>query len=168
VQGAPLLDRLSAQQIAHLEKRLAEDNRRFARENLRGSERERRKRRTERNVERLEDWVGRLSQAQVRRVREFTDRAPLLDEQRAVDRKRLQAEVMAIIRAKRAQRELAERIADWERGREPTYAAALETWREQAFAMLLDLDRSLTSEQRARFSANLRRYAEEFEALSTR
>ena len=71
VQGAPLLDRLTPQQITHLERRLAEDNRRFQRENLRGSERERRRHRTERNVERLEDWVGKLSQAQLERVKQL-------------------------------------------------------------------------------------------------
>ena len=35
---APLLDRLTPQQVAHMEKRFAEDNRKFAREYLRGSE----------------------------------------------------------------------------------------------------------------------------------
>ena len=79
---APLLDRLTPRQIAHFERRLAEDNRRFARENLRGGERERRKRRTERNVERLEDWLGRLSRAQVERVAQYSERAPLLDDLR--------------------------------------------------------------------------------------
>ena len=78
--GAPLLDKLAAREIANLERRIAEDNRRFARENLRGSERERRRRRTERNVERLEDWVGGLSRAQVERVKQYSERAPLLDE----------------------------------------------------------------------------------------
>ena len=46
---APLLDRLTPQQVAHMEKRFAEDNRKFAREYLRGSEAERRKRRAKRS-----------------------------------------------------------------------------------------------------------------------
>src|SRR5207253_6080689 len=97
---APLLDRLTPRQIAHFERRLAEDNRRFARENLRGGERERRKRRTERNVERLEDWLGRLSRAQLERVKQYSERAPLLDELRDRDHKRLQAQLLAMLRAK--------------------------------------------------------------------
>ena len=41
--------------------------------------------------DRLEDWVGKLSQAQMERVREYAERMPLIDELRDRDRKRLQA-----------------------------------------------------------------------------
>jgi uncharacterized protein DUF6279 len=163
---APLLDRLTPQQIAHLERRLAEDNRRFARENLRGSEHERRKRRTERNVERLEDWVGRLSRAQVDRVAQYSERAPLLDEHRDRDHRRLQAEFLAIVRAREAKKRLAEWAANWDRGRDPAYGAALEASRKEYFAMGLDIDKSLTPEQRARAAGELKRYGDEFRALA--
>jgi hypothetical protein len=166
VQGAPLLDRLTPQQIAHLERRLAEDNRRFQRENLRGSERERRRRRTERNVERLEDWVGRLSQAQRDRVKQYSERAPLLDELRDRDHKRIQAEFLAIVRAHEARKRLPDLAANWDRGREPAYLAALEAARKEYFAMALDLDRSLSAPQRARAAAELRRYADDFRTLA--
>jgi hypothetical protein len=166
VQGAPLLDRLSAQQIAHLEKRLGEDNRRFARENLRGKERERRRRRTERNVERLEDWVGRLSQAQRDRVAQYSERAPLLDDFRDRDHQRIQAELLAMVRAKAAQKRLPELAANWDRGRDPAYVAALEASRKEYFAMALDIDRSLSGQQRERALHELRRYADDFRTLS--
>jgi hypothetical protein len=165
---APLLDRLTPEQIRYMERRIAEENRKFQRDYLRGTERERRERRAKQVVDRLEDWVGKLSRAQVKRVREFAERAPLLDELRERDRKRLQADVMRIIRAKEAQKRLAGRVSEWERGRDPAYAAGTETWREHAIAMLVDLDRTLTREQRARVAGNLRRYAEDFEALSGR
>lgn len=163
---APLLDRLTPEQIAHLERRLAEDNRRFEKENLRGNERERRRRRTTRNVERLEDWVGGLSEAQVQRVRQYSERAPLLDEYRARDHKRLQAALLAILRAKRAREQLPDFVSNWERGREPAYAAALEASRREYFAMALDLDRSLSARQRARGLERLRSYAADFRALA--
>jgi len=163
---APLLDRLTPQQVANLERRLAEDNRRFARENLRGNERERRKRRTERNVERLEDWVGRLSRAQAERVAEYSERAPLLDEHRDRDHKRLQAELLGIVRAREAKKRLADWAASWDRGRDPAYSAALEASRREYFAMALDIDQSLSIEQRARASGELERYAREFRALA--
>jgi len=166
--AAPLLDRLSAEQVAQIERRLAEENRRFTRDNLRGSERERRRKRDKYVADRLEDWVGKLTQAQVERVREYSERTPLLAELRDRDRRRLQAEVMAIVRAKQAKARLASRIAEWERGREPAYVAALAAWREQYFALLTDIDRTLTPEQRARTQRQLRRYAEDFEALSAR
>ena len=163
---APLLDRLTPEQLAHLEKGFADDNRKFARENLRGSEKERRKRRARRVEERLEDWVGNLTQAQVERVRQYSERAPLYDELRDRDRKRLQAEVLEMVRLREAQKRLPERAAHWERGRDPAYVAASDAARREYFALLLDLDRTLTREQRARAMENFERYAEDFQILA--
>jgi len=167
-QMAPMLDRLSAAQVEHLQERLAEENRVFAREYLRGSERERRERRSRRIIGRLEDWLGALSNAQVERVREYSARMPLIDEMRDRDNRRLQAEVVAMIRAGEAKRRLAGRVAHWELGRDPAYAAArAEAWREFD-RLLIDVDRLATAEQRARAVAELRRYAEEFRVLAAR
>jgi len=165
---APLLDRLSAEQAAKMEKRFAEDNRKFAREYLRGSEPERRKRLAKRVEERLEDWVGNLSQSQLERVKQHSERAPLYDEMRDRDRKRLQGELLDMVRKREAQKRLPERAANWERGREPAYAAASETGRKEYFALLLELDKTLSPEQRARAQANFRRYAEDFNVLARR
>lgn len=162
---APLLDKLDPQQIAQIERQLAEDNRKFARENLRGSERERRKRRTERNVERLEEWVGRLSQAQIDRVAQYSERAPLLDELRERDHKRMQGELMKMIRARQARQRLPDFAASWDRGRDPAYAAAIQTARREYFAMALDLDKSLSPRQRSLGQKKLHGYAEEFRKL---
>ena len=163
---APLLDRLTPQQIAQLEQQLAEDNRKFARENLRGSDRDKRKRRTERNVERLEDWVGRLSQAQIDRVAQYSERAPLLDEMRDRDHKRLQGELLRLIRAKQVRERLPELAAHWERERDAAYAAALEASRKEFFAMAIDLDKSLSPRQRSHGQRKLRGYAEDFRKLT--
>jgi hypothetical protein len=165
---APLLDRLTSEQIEAMEQRIAEANRTFYRDHLRGSERERRARRARVAVNRLEDWVGKLTHAQVQRVREYAERAPLTEELRDRDRKRLQNDVVAIVRAREARARLAERVVSWEKGREPAYEAALDAWREQYFAMLIDVDRMLTHEQRARALGHMRRYAEDFEALAAR
>ena len=165
---APLLDRLTPEQVAQIERRLADENRQFYRDNLRASERDRRRKRARFIIDRLEDWVGKLTQAQIQRVREYADRAPMVDELRDRDRKRVQKDVIAILRAREARARLGERLANWDRGREPAYVAALDTWREQYATFLTDLDRTLTPEQRARVLANLRRYTEDFEALSAR
>jgi hypothetical protein len=166
--AAPMLDRLTPEQIAQIERRLADENRKFQRDNLRIDERDRRRKRAKFVVDRLEDWVGKLSQPQLERVREYAERMPLLDELRDRDRRRLQREVLAVIRARQARERLPELIANWERGREPAYAKALESWRAQYFNLLIDIDGSLGSEQRRRAHANLRRYAEDFEALTGR
>ena len=76
--------------------------------------------------------------------------------------------MLAIIRARQAQARLPERVANWDRGREPAFVAALNAWREQYFALLVDIDRSLSTEQRGRALGHLRRYAEEFETLTAR
>jgi hypothetical protein len=166
VRLAPLLDRLSSREIDHFERRLAEDNRKFAKENLRGSERERRKRRTERNIERLEDWLGKLTQAQADRVAIYSARAPLLDDFRDRDHRRLQAELIALLRAKEAKKRLPEFASTWERGRDPAYVAALDTSRKEYIALALDLDRTLSGEQRARASERLARFADDFRSLA--
>ena len=165
---APLLERLDDAQIAHLEQRLADDNRRFARRFLRGPERKRRERRAERIAERLEDWVGRLSQAQVERVRRYSESMPLLAEMRDRDNRRLQAGLLELLRAREAEERLPQFVVDWEQGRDPAYAQAVAASRRELFAMLLELDRTLSPEQRERAIAHLHRYAAEFRLLAAR
>jgi hypothetical protein len=165
---APLLDRLTPSQVAYLERQLAEDNRSYARKYLRGTQAERRRRRVERNVERLEDWVGELSKGQLERVASYSERAPLLEELRDRDRKRLQARFLAIVRAHAAQERLPDAAAHWDGEREPAYASAYEAARAEYFAMLLDIDRSLSAEQRARAQRALGRWASDFRTLARR
>ncbi len=165
---APLLDRLTPRQIAHMEKRFAEDNRKFAKEHLKGTEAERRKRRAKRVEQRLEDWVGRLSQEQRQKVQRFAERVPLYDELRERDRKRMQAEFLDMVRRREAERRLPDWVAHWERGRDPAHVAASERFRKEYGELLLELDRTLSPEQRARAEANLRRYAEDFRILARR
>ena len=93
--------------------------------------------------------MGKLSQAQMERVREYAERTPLLDEMRDRDRKRLQGEVLAVIRARQARERLPELLANWERGRDPPTSRRCESWRDQYFALLMDIDHTLSPEQRA-------------------
>jgi hypothetical protein len=165
---APLLERLTPQQVAHMEKRFAEDNRKFAREYLRGAEADRRKRRAKRVEERLEDWVGNLSSVQLEKVRQFSERTPLYDELRARDRERMQAEFLAMIRKREAQKRLPDWSANWERGRDPAHLAASERFRQDYFTLVLEIDKTLTPQQRNRAAANFRRYAEDFTVLARR
>lgn len=167
-EAAPLLDRLEAENLSHFETRLAEDNRKFAREYLRPPPEERRERRLRRTVERLEDWVGGLSEEQLRRVRRYNERAPLADEMRAREHQRLQRELVAMLRAREATRKLADWAPNWDRDREPAYAEAIRRIRTETMDMLLDLDRMLTGEQRRAAVARLRSWAADFEHLMRR
>jgi hypothetical protein len=118
--------------------------------------------------ERIEDWVGNLSQAQLERVRQFSERLPLSDELRDRDRKRMQAELLDMIRRREAEMRLPDWASNWERGRDPAHVAATERFRHEYAALLLELDRTLTPEQRGRAEASFRRYAEDFRVLARR
>jgi hypothetical protein len=110
--------------------------------------------------------VGTLTPAQAERVRQYTERAPLTEELRERDHKRLQAELLAMIRAREAGRRLAQGAADWDRGRDPAYLAAIAAHRKEFFAMLLDFDRMLTGEQRSRAAERLQGFAADFRVLA--
>ena len=166
--AAGLLDRLSAEQISHLEARLAEENRKFAKELLQGTMEERHKRRVTRNLERLEEWYGPLSEAQAERVRRYSTRAPFSAELRDRDRKRRQGEFVAMLRAREAGKRLAPWAQDWEQGREPAYVEAAHATHAEYVELLLDLDRTLSSEQREHAARRLKRYATLFDTLARR
>jgi hypothetical protein len=73
-----------------------------------------------------------------------------------------------MIRRREAQKRLPDWIANWERARDPAHLAAAERVRHEYYALLLDLDKTLTREQRSRAVANFRRYAEDFTVLARR
>ena len=163
---ADLLDRLTPEQIAYLERKFAEDNRKYARDFLAGSVEERRRRRVKRNIERLEEWFGDLSEAQTERVRRYADRAPFPEGMRDRERKRLQTEFLAIVRAREAKARFADWAVHWDRGREPAHAAAVRAQRMEYFAMLLDLNKTLTASQRQSAVVRMQELASDFERLS--
>jgi hypothetical protein len=163
---AGLLDRLQPAQITHLEQRLAEENRKFVKEQVQGTPEERHERRVKRNVERLAEWYGPLSDAQVERVRRYSARAPFSAELRDRDRRRRQAEFVAILRAKEAQKRLAAWAQDWDGGRERAYVEASKATTTAYMDLMLDLDRTLSAEQRERAAARLQRYAALFNSLA--
>ncbi len=165
-ESAGLLDRLSPEQIAHFEQRLAEENRKFVKEQVQGSMEERNQRRVKRNLERLEEWFGPLSEAQEARVRRYGARAPFSADLRDRDRRRRQAELLAMLRAREARQRFAAWMQDWEAGRESAYEAAARATRAEYTELLLDLDRTLSAEQREHAVRRLRRYAELSESLS--
>jgi hypothetical protein len=160
------LDRLSPAQIEHLERRFAEDNRKVARESLEDTPEEQRSRRLKRIVHAMQDWLGELSDAQRERVRQFNDGAPLNGELRDRERRRRQAELLAMLRARESGRRLADWTAEWDRGREPAFAAANRAFMDGFFAMLADVERTLSARQREIAIARLREYARDFDMLA--
>jgi len=160
------LDRLSPAQIERLEQRFAEDNRKFAERWLDGTPAERRARRFRRLAHELQDWLGEMSDAQLERVREFNERAPLNGELRDRERRRLQAELLAMLRARSSAPQLADWAAHWDRGREPEFASANRAYLEGLFTMLAGVERSLSADQRRHVVRRLRGYARDFQVLA--
>jgi hypothetical protein len=165
-EAAGILDGLDPAQIGHLERRLAEDNRKFARERMQGSMEERNQRRVKRNVQRLEEWYGSLTEAQVERVKLYSARAPFSAELQDRDRRRRQAEFLDMLRAREAHKRLAGFVKEWDAGRAPDYADASRRTREEYMNLLLDLDRTLSAEQRQHAVARIRRWSGLFDTLA--
>ena len=164
-QAAGLLDQLSPEQIEHLERRLAAENRDFAKEQIQGTMEERHERRVKRSIERLEEWFGPLSEAQAERVQRYGARAPLSAELRDRDRRRRQAEFIAMLRAREAKLRFVQWLQDWEDGREPAYVEASRAIHAEYVSLLLDLDRTLAAEQREHLAQRLKRFAGLFDSL---
>lgn len=164
---APILDTLEPDQIANLERRFADDNRKYAREFLSGTPEKRRARRARRNVERLEDWFGNLTDQQAERVRQHNEQQALIDEARDRERKRVQTELLAVIRAREARHKLAAWATQLVPGRgEPAYAAAARQYVESYFDLLVDIERIALPRQRERVLARLQGYADDLTQLS--
>jgi hypothetical protein len=160
------LDRLTPAQIENLERRFAEDNGKFAREWLEGTPEEQRARRLKRLTHTLEDWLGELSDAQRERVRQFNEVAPLNGEMRDRERRRRQAELLAMLRARESARRLADWAAEWDRGRDPAFARANREFTDGLLAMLADLERTLSPRQRTLAVARMREHARDFQLLA--
>jgi hypothetical protein len=162
---ADLLDHLTPEQVAQIERKFTEDNRKYARDFLEGSVEDRRRRRVKRNVERLEEWFGELSETQIERVRRYAERAPFPEGMRDRERKRLQADFLAIVRAQEAKKRFAEWAVQWERRREPGHAAIVQAQRMEYFVMLVELIKTLTPSQRQAAETRFRELAADLERL---
>jgi Family of unknown function (DUF6279) len=151
-----LLERLSPAQIAQIERRFAEENRKFAREWLEGTPEARRARRHERLTGLLQDWLGDLDDAQREQVRRYSESAPLSGERRDLERRRRQAELVALLHAGESAHWLGAWALGWERARGA----------DGFLDMLADLERSLNPRQRAHVIARLRGYGRNFHVLA--
>jgi len=166
-ESAELLDGLSPAQIERFQERLDKESRNHAKEiGLAEPPGERRTRRTKRNIERLEDWFGTLTDAQVERVRLYSARAPLDDDLRDRNRKQMQREMVAMVKAKQARQRLVQWAVAWDQNRDPAYETLRKENLREYFSMLLDLDKTLSPEQRSRAIQRLRGFAGDFHALA--
>jgi hypothetical protein len=168
--AAAVLSSLTPAQIARFEVKLQRENEDFAAEYVAPPPDAQRRRRFERTLELMEEWVGPLSDSQRARMQGLSFAVPLTNALRHADRQRRQEAFIAILAEHLAPETLAPALEAWmiawDAGRAPEYEALSNEARRQTVAMVLDLDRSLTSKQRTRLQARLARYAREFESLA--
>jgi hypothetical protein len=160
---ADFLLQVHPEQVAHLERRFAEDNAKAVRESVKGTPQERREARAKRFVERIEDWTGRLSATQRELVRARVGAMEDVTDEWMGDRRYRQAETLALVRARPTREEmvagLTRILVDTDSWRRPGYAAKLRARDEQVFAMIAALDATLTPEQRGRLHRRVSGYA---------
>jgi hypothetical protein len=168
--AAPILVTLTPRQIAELEKRLAKANKKYADEFLPADEDKRLRIQARRLARRFEDWTGTLDDEQEARIERFVKAHLRTTQMRFEDRQRWQREAVELIRRYRTAKELAPRLADVfvqpARHRRPEYVQALVAWESDLTDLIVELDRTLSPEQREHALQRVERYAEDFEALA--
>jgi len=168
--AAPLLAQLSDAQIGEIEKNFAEKNRKFFKDRLEGDERKLRKKRADQLLKYFSEMTGKLSNAQEARIERFADDFGRMTALRFQDRKRWQGQVVALLRTERKSPQFAAHLAALfarpEDGRSAEYVAATARYESGLAELVVDIDRTLTAEQRVRAVRRMQHYADEFTALS--
>jgi hypothetical protein len=168
-EAVPTLVQLGPDQLARLEHRLAEENEKFAREFLYGDAALQRRVYSERLQSQIDDWVGSLDRAQIAIIDRFVHAHQPYLRLRFEDRQRRQREALVLIRRERNPAELllplATLLADQDSGRSEEMRTAARRWEDGIGQMYLELERSMTREQRQRAQTRLRRFADDFNRL---
>ena len=168
--AAPLLAQLSDAQIAEIEKNFAEKNRKFSMERLEGDQKKLQKRRADQLLGYFSEMTGKLSDAQEARIERFAGDFGRMTALRFEDRKRWQGRALALLRTERRSPQFAAHLAALftrpEEGRSAEYIAASARYESGLADLVVDIDRTLTAEQRVRAVRRLQHYADEFTALS--
>jgi hypothetical protein len=152
-ESAPVFAAFGPDNLAALERKLADNNQKFAKEYLSGDQAKRDRARAKWLQERFEFFLGDLSDAQAALILRFVQEQPGLSEVRHADRKRRQQEFVQLVRDERRSPQFAERLRgyflNWEGARGPEHAQAAREWEDRLVRLALEMDRTLTPEQRS-------------------
>jgi hypothetical protein len=168
--AADLLAQLDAEQMQHLQDKLAENDRKFVKDFV-GIEVEKRRRQQARKwIDHLESWVGPLEDSQKelvqRHVRGYADIAA----ERLADRRYREAELLRIVRTKPPRDEtiatLRRLFIDTQTWRSAEYRQKLRQRDRQVFEMLSALSATFTPEQRMHLARRLRTYMRDIDELA--
>ena len=169
---APVLATLGLAQLAALEHKFAENNEKFAKEFLSQDDMKRRRAQKKRMLERFRDFAGDLAPEQEARIERFALAHERHVALRFEDRQRWQRDVLALLRQQQAPQELGRSLAEMfdkpELRRSEEFIREDKRWDEDLGRLIVDLDRSLSSKQRAQVVRRLSDYAEDFSVLAGR
>ena len=168
--AAPVLVTLAPAQIAALEHRFAENNQKYAKEFLAADDEKRRRAQVKRMLERFRDFAGELTTGQEARIERFVIEHESHVVLRFEDRQRWQHDVVAALKAQHSAQELGRSLAETfhkpELRRSAEFLREDRRWDEDLGQLIVDLDRTLSSKQRAHVVRRLSDYAEDFAALA--
>ncbi len=170
--AAPVLATLASAQLAALERKFAENNGKYTKEFLSSDDKERRRRQLKRMLARFRDFAGDLTPDQEARIGRFALAHERHVALRFEDRQRWQRDFVAALKAERKPEELGRHLAEMferpELRRSEEFIREDARWDEDLGRLIVDLDRSLTAEQRAHVVRRLSDYAEDFAVLAGR
>ena len=171
--AAALMASLDERQLEHCRAEFAARNEEWAAEwHLLDAPAERAAWRKMRVLDVAEDWVGTLAEHQRERIERAVELIPADGVRlRWEDRLRRQRGFLTLLAARR-DGAFAERFQDWlvhwEWGRAPDYQRYLDRLNQEASAMVLDVDRSLTPAQRAHLAGRVQALIDPLAALTAR
>jgi hypothetical protein len=168
--AAPVLATLAPDQIAALEHRFAENNQKFTKEFLSADGGKRPRAQVRRMLERFSDFAGDLTPDQEARIERFALAHENHVALRFEDRRQWQRDVIAALKQPRSAQELGASLAEMfnrpERRRSEAFIREDKAWDEDLGQLIVDLDRTLSSKQRAQVVRRLSDYAEDFAELA--
>ncbi len=176
-KGAPdaaeMLSAVTADNIHALERKFSKINQKFVDEHkLNGTPEARRRERLNRTLKRIREWSGPLTPAQEERIATMNDTIPDTDHLRHQDRQRRQKEFIALLNTRHNKTEFARALtpwlADWEKGRPPEVHLALNDSYEKRITLYLEVERTLTAQQRAHLQQKIHSYIEDMRALAAK
>jgi hypothetical protein len=172
--AAELAGRLRPENIAYLQQKMAKKNAEFEDDYIKGGLDKRQEKRYERMLAEGERIYGSFSREQKARIRELSDALPANYPLVLEDRKRRQAELVAILQgavdksvpADETTRRLKTWAGDFERGRHPAYRDFGLRYRAELQKMFATIANLATAEQRQVAVKNVQRYVDDFNNLA--
>jgi hypothetical protein len=168
--AAPVLATLAPAQLAALEHRFAENNQKYAKEFLAADGEKRRRAQVKRMLDRFRDFAGDLTPDQEARIGRFAVAHESHVALRFEDRQNWQREVIEVLKQQRQAQELGRRLAETfsvpELRRSETFLNEDKRWDEDLGRLIVELDGTLSSKQRAHLVRRLSDYADDFDALA--